>query len=58
MKLETDPRGGPALALVPIAIGHALAMLVALGAFLVLDPVAEPHWLRRLAGLVLIGCAV
>jgi hypothetical protein len=46
-----------ALALPPIALGHALAVLVAVGVFLLLGLVVELHWLRRLAGLVLIGWA-
>lgn len=46
-----------AVALLPIALGHALAVLVAVGVFLLLGLVVELHWLRRLAGLVLIGWA-
>lgn len=47
-----------AIALLPIALGHALAILVAVAALLLLGLVVELHWLRRLAGLVLIGWAV
>jgi len=46
-----------AVALLPIALGHALAVLVAVGVFLLLGLVVELHWLRRLAGLVLVGWA-
>ena len=44
-------------ALVPIALGHALAVAAAVAAMLLLGQVVDPVWLRRLAGVVLLGWA-
>lgn len=47
-----------ALALLPIALGHALAILVAVGAFFALGLLLEWRWLRAVGGLLLIGWAI
>jgi hypothetical protein len=44
--------------LLPIALGHAAAVAVALAAALLLGLVIDPLWLRRLAGIVLVGWAL
>lgn len=45
------------LALVPIALGHSLSVLLVIAAVLLLSLVIEPGWLSRAAGLVLLGWA-
>jgi hypothetical protein len=44
-------------ALLPIALGHALAVAAVVATMLLLGLVIDPVWLRRLAGLVLLGWA-
>jgi hypothetical protein len=41
--------------IVPIGLGHAASVALVLAAAVLLGRVVEPHWLARLAGLVLIG---
>ena len=45
------------LALVPIALGHALSVLLVVAAVLFLGLVIDPAWLSRAAGVVLLGWA-
>jgi hypothetical protein len=43
--------------LLPIALGHALSVALAIAALLLLGQVIDAAWLARLAGIVLIGWA-
>src|SRR3546814_7380495 len=45
------------LALMPIALGHALSVLLVVAAVLLLGLVVEAGWLSRVAALVLFGWA-
>jgi len=45
------------LALLPIALGHALAVAAALAAALALGRLLDPHWLARATGALLIAWA-
>ena len=45
------------LSLVPIALGHALSVLLVVAAVLLLGTVIDPGWLSRAAGLALLGWA-
>lgn len=45
------------LALLPIALGHALAVALVLAATLTLGSLLDPQWLARAGGAVLIGWA-
>jgi len=47
-----------AWAMLPIALGHALAVAATVGAFLALGAVLELQVLRKIAGLLLLGWAV
>lgn len=55
--LHRDSRRVVLLALLPIALGHALAVAAAIAAMLLLGQVIDATWLARLAGVVLIGWA-
>src|SRR5438445_4954368 len=45
------------LALLPIALGHAIAVALVLAATLTLGSLLDPQWLARAGGAVLIGWA-
>jgi hypothetical protein len=45
------------MALVPIALGHAVSVLMVVVAMMLLGLVLDLHWLSRVAGVVLLGWA-
>jgi hypothetical protein len=55
--LHRDGRRTVLVSLLPIALGHALAVLAVVSAVLAFGAVLDPTLVRRLAGLVLLGWA-
>jgi hypothetical protein len=55
--LHRDSRRVVLLSIVPIALGHALSVAMVLVGAMALGLIVDPVWLRRIAGLMLIGWA-